>query len=628
MSDPVCIDFETFGIEQRPDYPPQPVGVSIKWPGRKPVYYAWGHPSGNNCELAEARSALAKAWEHPGGILCHNAKFDLDVAETHLGMPRLPWGQIHDTMFLLFLEDPHAPTFALKPAAAKILGMEPEEQADLQEWLIGNKLVTRASKNWGAFIAYAPGDLVGRYANGDVDRTAKLYKHLMKSIKARKMAKSYDRERELMLILLDNERRGIPVDLPRLKADVATYDHQLELCSEWILKRLKARKVNLDSGQQLLEALKRVNAIDLSALGMTATGLYRTDKASLAQAVTSPVLGAMLAYRASLQTCLGTFMKPWLATAEKTGGRIHTGWNQVRSSTERKGFGAVTGRLSSSPNFQNIPNEFPAMFHHEKAGLPKTPIPLAPLPHCRDYIVPEKGCALVGRDYSQQELRVLAHYAGGDLLEAYLDNPTLDLHQHAAVMIAETLQMGALNPDEFKAFRKRVKTTGFGLIYGMGVRMLAEKTGLSYDEAKVLKNAYLRIFPGLTELTETMKQRAAADEPIRTWGGREYYCEPAEIVGDRLRTFEYKMINVLVQGSSADCTKQAVIEFYRGPRPEGCELMLTVHDELLLSVPRKFVKEAHVALNRAMKTPKFNVPMLSDGKTSLFNWSSMEPFNE
>lgn len=619
-STPVTVDFETYGIESRPSYPPAPVGVSIKWPGRKAKYYAWGHPSGNNCTLEEARAALHEAWSSEGGILCHNAKFDVDVAETHLGMPRLHWSKIHDTMYLIFLSNPHAQSFGLKPAAATMLEMPPDEQEELREWLIENKLVTRSSKSWGAYIAYAPGDLVGRYADGDVVRTEKLFKLLYPEIKRRRMLQSYDRERELMLVLLDNERRGIPVDLASLRKDVKDYGHQLDLCTEWILRRLKQSKVNLDSGEQLLEALQRTNVIDTSLLGRTPTMQYKTDKASLMQSITVPVLASMLAYRASLQTCLKTFMEPWLATAERTGGRIHTSWNQVRSSSERKGFGAVTGRLSSSPNFQNIPGEFPAYFHHEKAGLPKSPIPLMPLPHCRSYIIPEKGCALVGRDYSQQELRVLAHYAGGDLLEAYQDDPTMDIHSYAKTLLDEAL--GRDIP------RKAVKTTGFGLIYGMGVRMLAERTGVTEDEARQIKNAYLAIFPGLRDLTDSMKMRAAENQPIRTWGGREYYCEPPKIEGDRVRTFEYKMINVLVQGSSADCTKQAVLNFYRGQRPDGCELMLTVHDEILVSAPKKNAKAAHRYLEQCMRDVDFLAPMLSDGKQSTHNWSSMEPVDD
>ena len=113
---PVTIDFETEAIEPRTDYPPKPVGVAIKYPGQPARYFAFGHTTLNNAKPEEARHELAHAWAYPGGLLFHNAKFDVDVAETHMGMPRLPWTSYHDTMFLLFLENPHAPSFGLWPA--------------------------------------------------------------------------------------------------------------------------------------------------------------------------------------------------------------------------------------------------------------------------------------------------------------------------------------------------------------------------------------------------------------------------------------------------------------------------------------------------------------------------------
>ena len=123
---PATIDFETAGIERRPKYPPEPVGVSIQLPGeRAPKYYAWGHPFGNNCTKQEGQRALHQAWEAKDGVLFHNAKFDYDVATEHLNMPPLPWDKIHDTLYLLYLDNPHAMDLGLKPSAKRLLNMEP-----------------------------------------------------------------------------------------------------------------------------------------------------------------------------------------------------------------------------------------------------------------------------------------------------------------------------------------------------------------------------------------------------------------------------------------------------------------------------------------------------------------------
>jgi len=132
MTLPIVVDFESFPIESRPGYPPEPVGVAIMWPGRRPRYYAWAHPSGgNNCTFGEARRALAEVWDSDHEVLFHNAKFDLAVAHERMRLPILPWRRVHDTMLLLYLDDPRAATFSLKPSAERLLGEAPEER---DEW--------------------------------------------------------------------------------------------------------------------------------------------------------------------------------------------------------------------------------------------------------------------------------------------------------------------------------------------------------------------------------------------------------------------------------------------------------------------------------------------------------------
>lgn len=612
---PVTIDFETEAIEARPNYPPKPVGVSIKYPGLKAQYFAFGHPTDNNCTELEARAALRQAWAHPGGLLFHNAKFDIDVAETHMGMPRLPWQRYHDTMLQVVLDNPHAVTHSLKPISAALLGMPATEANELKSWLVDKGYCTKTSKNWGAHISKTPGSLCGKYADGDVIRTDRLHRKLLGSLKKRKMLPAYDRERELMLYLLDNERAGIPVDLPKLAADVDIYSQTAVKLDRWIRLQLKHSLINLDSGDELVQALERVGKIDLGKLGLTETLLYRTDKESLAEAITDPRMSAALAYRASLATCLGTFLRPWLAQATQTGGRIHTSWSQMKNYEKGRPSGTVTGRLSSSPNFQNVPKEFKPLWSHEKKGLPKAPFALPPLPLCRSYITAEKGHVIVDRDYSQQELRILAQYAGGELLDAYRANPNLDLHQTVASKLSA--QLGR----EIK--RGPVKTVNFGLIYGMGVGLMATKAGVDVADAKEIKEGVLAMFPGIADINRELRTIAGTGETFRTWGGRQYRCEPPSIVKGELRTFEYKMINVLVQGSAADCTKEAMLRYMRA-KPKGHHLMLTVHDEILLSVPAQDAEFGHTQLKRAMESVEFDVPMLSDGKTSATNWAELK----
>ncbi|WP_207838907.1 DNA polymerase, partial [Pseudomonas sp. 43(2021)] len=134
----------------------------------------------------------------------------------------------------------------------------------------------------------------------------------------------------------------------------------------WIIKTLKASPdINLDSGEQLVNAMVKAGKADPDLLPRTPTGKFQTNKEALLQGVTDKVLLAVLKYRTQLNTCLNTFMQPWLATAEASGGLIFTTWNQTKTPSGDSNVGTRTGRLSSTPNFQNIPKEFQPIFHHE-----------------------------------------------------------------------------------------------------------------------------------------------------------------------------------------------------------------------------------------------------------------------
>ena len=607
-------------------------------PGKKAKYWAWGHPTKNNCTISQAVDALTKVWGHKDGLLFQNGKFDVDVADVHLGLSVPPWDKIHDTMFLLFLNDPHdihRTFFSLKPSSEILLGMPPEEQDAVGDWLMANQPVPGVkisrSKNsehfFGAYISYAPGDLVGKYANGDTERTEALFNLLWnKVVVENKMAEAYDRERRLMPVLLQMERQGLPVNLPRLRKDVKEYNEARSRVDAWLYKCLKEKPetLNLDSGDQLVPAMVAVKKCDTSLMPVTAGGKISTAKDSLLIGVTDKVLLAMLKYRTQLNTCLNTFMQPWLRIAELSGGLIYTNWNQVKAPRGDKSAGTRTGRLSSSPNFQNMAKEFKAIWKQEETdlkkakSLPKCPIVLPKLPKVRSYIVPFKGEIFIDRDYSQQEPRILAHFDGGSMLDKYSENPWIDFHDYAKEELDAVGKVYA---------RKQVKGVNLGLIYGMGNGLLAEKNEMTVVEATELKKAILQLYPGLKDMYKDMKRRMQANEPIRTWGGREYYCEPPKLVKGRIRHYDYKMVNVLIQGSAADCTKEACIRFNDVRKPEW-RLVLQVHDQLTVSVPPKDVKVAMEVLRKVMEEIKFDVPMLSEGSTSKTNWDELIDYDK
>jgi DNA polymerase I-like protein with 3'-5' exonuclease and polymerase domains len=628
--EPIVVDFETDAIEPRPSYPPRPVGVSIKLPGSNARYFAFGHESENNCTKEDARRELFRIWKDDyDGLLFQNGKFDVDVAETFFKMPRLHWASYHDTMFHLFLDDPHQTSLSLKPSAERILGMKPAERDAVADWLIEKQPVrgvkiSRSPESdhyFMKYIRYAPGSLVAEYANGDVIRTEKLFEKLHKSNGKRGMLEAYDRERRLMPILLDMERRGVSVDLKRLHNDVMMYGGIQLKIDRWIRSQLRNTRANLDSGPQLVEAMIKAGKVEPELLPRTPTGKYQTNKEALILGITDKYLLAVLKYRAQLKTCMSTFMLPWLETAEASNGLIYTTWNQVKTPQGDSNVGTRTGRLSSTPNFQNIPKEFAPIFYHEapKLKLPKCPISgLLPLPMIRSYITPFKGEVLVDRDYSQQELRILAHFDGGALLRRYQEDNWMDVHEYAQKELAK---MG------LRYDRKPVKNTNFGLLYGMGVGKLAMKNNMAVDEAAMLKKAVLSLYPGLKAMYQEMRRRAEAHEPIRTWGGREYYCEEPQVKNGRIQKYDYKLVNVLIQGSAADCTKEAIIRF-NDVRDSSWKMILSVHDEEMVSAPKRQLKPVMEMLRSTMESVEFDLPMLSEGSISSTNWNELKDYDK
>lgn len=636
---PACItiDFETYPIQGRPEYPPKPVGVSIRAAGDKRAhYYAWGHPSENNCSMADAKKALAAAWADPRPKLFHNAKFDIDVAVEHMGMRMLRWEEFHDTMFVLFLLDPHSPDLKLKPAAERLLGIAPEELDAVAKWILehkkqidpillelgglddkGKPVLKITPAKTGAGIFLAPGKLVGDYANGDVDRTEKLFKWGWPQVLDRGMKEAYDRERKLLPILLENERVGMRVDVPGLRRDIALYRTALQSADVWLRKRLKVTDLNLDNDREVADALDRAGIIDEDAWTLTASGGRSVSKKNLLpEMYNDPRVASVFGYRNRLSTCLKMFMLPWERQAAARGdSAISTNWNQVRG-TEG---GTRTGRPSTSnPNFLNISKTWDDKDDgYAHPGFLKS---LPSLPLVRGYILPDKGDVFCHRDFNGQELRILGHYEDGALLQAYQAEPRMDVHDFVRQLIEDIAGL--------YYHRTQVKITNFRRIYGGGAPATAGALNVSIDVAKQLLTAHGKALPGVKDLSDQIKAISKANQPINTWGGREYYVEPPRYDEryKRHMTYEYKLLNYLIQGSAADATKEAIIRYDSHPDKKG-RFMVTVYDEINSSAPKGYVKQEMAVLKECMEGLDFDVPMLTDGKTGP-NWGALTKFKD
>lgn len=217
---------------------------------------------------------------------------------------------------------------------------------------------------------------------------------------------------------------------------------------------------------------------------------------------------------------------------------------------------------------------------------------------------------------SQQELRILAHYEDGPFKASYLENPEQDAHELVRGLIRFTTGIELL--------RRPVKDLNFGLIYGQGLNLTAEKMGIPKEEAARMRRAHAASLPGIPKLQSLLKARCAANEPIWTWGGRRYYCEKPAFIKGRWRSFEYKMLNKLIQGSAADVTKQAMINYSRMPIAKRNPILLQIHDELIVGV-RDDPMKVHAAMAKAMADiADIDIPMLSDGKLSDVSWHQMK----
>lgn len=617
----VRVDFETEGIRSRPHYPPKPVGVALQEPGEaKPRYLAWGHPEGNNCSLADAKRVLKEVWRDPRPKLFHNSKFDQDVAETHLGLPLLRWDRSHDTLFTLFLLDPYAPDLGLKPSAQKHLGWRPRAQERAREWILRNVPdARRRPSEWGAHICKLPVPLATAYAGDDVRFTGGLHQRMYPEVAKLGMQAAYDRERKLMPLLLQAERRGLRINVPLLRKELALYERVLLKVDEWVRQQLRSPELNLDSNDELVQALLKAKVAKRADFLMTPGGDISASKASLREALDNRGgnrLFQAIGYRNRLTTCLTMFMRRWLVEAQESGGTVHPTWHQVRQGrgAGSGNMGARSGRLiTSDPNFLNLSKDFEGKedgYTHPTwwRGLPKLPL-------VRRYVLPAKKARWGHRDYNQQELRICAHFEDGALMRKYQDDPKLDVHQYVREEIHRVY--GVLMD------RRPVKILNFGMLYGLGIAGLANKLNSSYEQAKEIKGAQQLALPGVKELERELKAIGRAGDPIRTWGGRLYWAEEPRIKDGEVFRFEYKLLNYLIQGSAADATKEATIRYHQVARDGHFDV--TVYDEINCSMFD--VKAEMRRLREAMESVEFDVKLLSDAKVGP-SWGELRPYRD
>ncbi len=590
------IDFETKEIENRPSYPPEPVGCAVTESSGKTYYMSWGHPCNNNTTKTKAIKIL-KGYYRTDTIICHNGKFDLEVGEKFMDLPLLPKHGFEDSMLLAFLHNPREKNLKLKILADKYLSMAPDEQTKLREWVFDNvPNAKKAKTKWGKYIYLTPAELAGKYAKGDTIRTKKLFTLFYKYAKDNDMLEQYEVEKRCAIESIYMERTGIRIDERELGPELLKAEKRLKRASNAITKTLG--DINLNSAPQKIEAFERLGLVDEWEYGEpTSTGQVnpKTGIESLMRVCTDVKLVSNLEIYSKYSKLVGTYMKPWLSSARENKGLFYPWFNTIKGDNDK---GTYTGRMSS--NFQQVPRRPNEVFKG--------------MPFLRKFIMPDRiDHVLLARDFMGQEVRILAHFGDGTLLIAFNEDPFLDGHEFIRKLIFDVT--GTDYPRDY------IKGCNFLIVYGGGAPALSKTINVSEDEARQVLGAYNTAIPEVNELKDELRLLYRRGGEFITAGGRIYDFESGK---------EYIALNTLIQGSAADHTKRSMLNIIDSINSNNhdARIILPIHDEFLLSANRPKQKSIMKDFKTSMETDKlFDVPMLTDGKVGE-RWGLMNKYND
>jgi DNA polymerase-1 len=561
----VAIDTETTGLDnQSADL----VGLSLSTEPGSGAYLPLGHTVGQNdifgggraegqMDMREALEALKPVFADRSILkIFHNVKYDLGI----LARYGIEVRSIDDTLLLSYsLDGPQFNTMSeLSDHWLGLPGIPIKE-------LIG---VGKTQKTFAEVeIAQA-----ARYAAEDADLTLRLWHVLKPRLVAENATTLYETlERPLAPVLARMEGRGISVDrqiLSRLSGDFA----QRAAAFEAQAYELAGSNFNLGSPKQLGEIL--FDRMKLEGGTKTKTGAWATGADVLEDLAAKgiPLARTIVDWR-QLTKLMGTYTDALPAYINKRTGRVHTSYSQSS---------VLTGRLSSNdPNLQNIP------VRTEDGRKIRTAFVAAP------------GKKLISADYSQIELRVLAHIADIQALKDAFEEG-LDIHAMTASEMFNVPVEGM--PSDV---RRRAKAINFGIIYGISAFGLANQLGIERSEAREYIDTYFTRFPGIKDYMEFQRRKVKADGYVTTLFGRKVNFPNANSGNPSERSFvERASINAPIQGSAADIIRRAMIRMEPALSAAGIEadMLLQVHDELIFEVPEGTEEAAMPVIVRTMET--------------------------
>jgi DNA polymerase I-like protein with 3'-5' exonuclease and polymerase domains len=534
-------------------------------------YYPIAHGGGGNLDKKIVESWITEIMLLPCPKVMHNAAYDLGWLWAAGFEVK---GKIIDTMIAAGLVDENRFSYALNS-----LGFDLLKEVKSEEQL------KKAAADWGVHpkkeLWKLPANFVGSYGEQDAALTLKLWHHLEILLRQEEVESIFDLETEILPILTDMTFRGIRFDREAAKQLIVDLQKKEKKLIAYIRKE-SGVPVDIWAAMSIAKAFDELG-IDYPKTEKGAPSFTK----SFLEACEHPIAKAIVEAR-EINKTHNTFLQPYLDASEATG-RIHSHVSQLRGETG----GTVTGRLSmNQPNLHQVPARHPVIG-----------------PMVRGLFLPEENHQFwAANDFSAQEPRLLIHYSkllglpGADkMVEAYREDPDTDFHQIVADMASIS--------------RSAAKTIGLGISYGMGKAKLALALDLQVDEASELIaqfHAKVPFLKGTISAVQKKIEYPASGGSIRTLLGRKCrfplwepttwglnkalpYEEAAAKYGSRIRrAMTYKGLNKLLQGSSADQIKKAIVDLHKA----GYTMLLSVHDEIALSVDTREDAEAAAEIMR------------------------------
>ncbi len=517
------------------------VGISLAPAEGKACYVPVAHLAGEQLDITVVLNQVSKLLADPTlTMIGHNLKYDLTVLETVGLIPRCV---LADTMLMSYVLDAAGGRHDMDSLAKRLLGIDTISYEDV---------CGKGAKQIG--FAAVPLEQASEYAAEDADITLRLFNQFSRRLADEPSLQSIYQDLELpvMLVLREMENHGALLDSAILRSQSKSLGTRLEeLESE--AQTLAGRPFNLASPKQLQEIL--FDELKLPVLKKTPKGAPSTNEEVLQELALNYPLPKLLIEHRSLSKLKGTYTDKLPDDCDPADGRVHTSFHQAVTST---------GRLSSSdPNLQNIP------IRTEEGR------------RIRKAFVAPNGWSVMAADYSQIELRIMAHLSGDQsLVDAFSRGD--DIHRATAAEVFDLEPMFVTDEQ-----RRRAKAINFGLIYGMSAFGLARQLGIERAEAAAYIDRYFERYPGVRHYMDSTRAMAHEKGYVETVFGRRLTLPDIRARQVPIRqAAERAAINAPMQGTAADIIKRAMLRVQKALATTnlGCNLLLQVHDELVFEV--------------------------------------------